>query len=101
MTQAITEQTITAEEIAYWELLVGAANMKESVDNLTARLKTRRQELGLDDAEFSALSQIPAHRLHQFENGDGDILLSDLRRYALAVGVTFSMREEHSAFSVC
>ena len=95
MTQAITEQTITAEEIAYWEALVDAANMKESVDNLTARLKTRRQELDIDDTEFSELSQIPAHRLHQFENGDGDILLSDLRRYALAVGVTFSMREEN------
>ena len=95
MTQAITEQTITVEEIAYWEALVDAANMKESVDNLAVRLKTRRQELGLDDAEFSVLSQIPAHRLHQFENGDGDILLSDLRRYALAVGVTFSMREEN------
>lgn len=95
MTQAITEQTITAEEIAYWEALVDAANMKESVDNLTARLKTRRQELDLDDTEFSELSQIPAHRLHQFENGDGDILLSDLRRYVLAVGVTFSMREEN------
>lgn len=97
MTQAITEQTITAEEIAYWEALVDAANMKESVDNLTARLKTRRQELDLDDTEFSELSQIPAHRLHQFENGDGDILLSDLRRYALAVGVTFSMREENGS----
>ena len=101
MTQAITEQTITVEEIAYWEALVDAANMKESVDNLTSRLKTRRQELGLDDTGFSVLSQIPPQRLHQFENGDGDILLSDLRRYALAVGVTFSMREEHSAFSVC
>lgn len=67
MTTAITEQTITVEEIAYWELLVGAVNMKESVENLTARLKTLRQELGLDDTEFSALSQIPAYRLHQFE----------------------------------
>lgn len=95
MTTAITEQTITAEEIAYWELLVGAVNMKESVENLAARLKTRRQELDLDDTEFSELSQIPPHRLHQFENGDGDILLSDLRRYALSVGVTFSMREEN------
>lgn len=94
MTQAITEQTITAEEIAYWELMIAAVNMKDSVENLAVRLKSRRAELGLDDAEFSKLSQIPPHRLHQFENGDGDILLSDLRRYALAVGVTFSMREE-------
>ena len=94
MTTVITEQTITAEEIAYWELMIAAVNMKDSVENLTARLKTRRAELGLGDAEFSELSQIPLNRLHQFENGDGDILLSDLRRYALAVGVTFSMREE-------
>lgn len=94
MTEAITEQTITAEEIAYWELMIAAVNMKDSVGNLTARLKSRRAELGLSDTEFSKLSQIPPHRLHQFENGDGDILLSDLRRYALAVGVTFSMREE-------
>jgi len=94
MTEAITEQTITAEEIAYWEFMIAAVNMKDSVENLTARLKSRRAELGLGDTEFSKLSQIPPQRLHQFENGDGDILLSDLRRYALAVGVTFSMREE-------
>lgn len=94
MTEAIAEQTITAEEIAYWELMIAAVNMKDSVGNLTARLRSRRAELGLDDTEFSKLSQIPPQRLHQFENGDGDILLSDLRRYALAVGVTFSMREE-------
>ncbi len=94
MTEAIAEQTITAEEIAYWELMIAAVNMKDSVGNLTARLRSRRAELGLGDAEFSKLSQIPPHRLHQFENGDGDILLSDLRRYALAVGVTFSMWEE-------
>lgn len=94
MTTAITEQTITAEEIAYWELMIAAVNMKDSAGNLTARLRSRRAELGLGDAEFSKLSQIPPHRLHQFENGDSDILLSDLRRYALAVGVTFSMWEE-------
>lgn len=94
MTEAIAEQTITVEEIAYWELMIAAVNMKDSVGNLTARLRSRRAELGLDDTEFSKLSQIPPQRLHQFENGDGDILLSDLRRYALAVGVTFSMWEE-------
>ena len=59
MTEAITEQTITAEEIAYWEFMIAAVNMKDSVENLTARLKSRRAELGLGDTEFSKLSQIP------------------------------------------
>ena len=46
--------------------------------------------MGVSDEEFSRLSNISVDALNRFEYGDGEILLSDLRCYALALGVTFT-----------
>ncbi len=72
-----------------WDLLIQSSIMSENHNELMDDLKSKRKEMNVSDEEFSELSNIPVDAIDRFENGDGEILLSDLRCYALALGVTF------------
>lgn len=81
---------LPAETNEFWGLLLHASVMSENHNNLIEDLKLRRRNMGVSDEEFSRLSSISVDVLNRFEYGDGEILLSDLRCYALALGVTFT-----------
>lgn len=93
MTEPSSPLDAWADRAALADKLVGAD------DDFLRELKARRASSGLSTAVIAERMGVTVEAVEQIERYDSDPSLSQLRRYALAAGITYShaVAPEHEA----